>query len=99
MGLDNQGFILATLHRPYNTDDKQQLSKILTSFASIKLQLYCLHPRLDAQLKLHSLEIPSNICTTGPIDILICGINSIISINRLIRAAFKKRRTFYQNNV
>ena len=68
MGLDNQGFILATLHRPYNTDDKQQLSKILTSFASIKTPIILpVHPRLDAQLKLHSLEIPSNICTTGPI--------------------------------
>ena len=67
MGLDNQGFILATLHRPYNTDDKQQLSKILTSFASIKTPIILpVHPRLDAQLKLHSLEIPSNICTTGP---------------------------------
>ena len=44
-------FILATIHRPENTDDPGQLSLILESLASVDLPAHLLaHPRLMAKL-------------------------------------------------
>ncbi|MFK7757606.1 MAG: non-hydrolyzing UDP-N-acetylglucosamine 2-epimerase [Flavobacteriales bacterium] len=56
LGLDSSEFILATIHRPANTDDKKRLETLLTSLLSIatehKLKIVLpLHPRTKAKME------------------------------------------------
>ncbi|MER5418131.1 non-hydrolyzing UDP-N-acetylglucosamine 2-epimerase [Streptomyces virginiae] len=45
-GLKNNGFVLATLHRPENTDDEERLSVILDELSQVPLPVvFPLHPR------------------------------------------------------
>ncbi|WP_147918447.1 non-hydrolyzing UDP-N-acetylglucosamine 2-epimerase [Ruania zhangjianzhongii] len=50
-------FVLATIHRPENTDDPARLATVLTELAAIELPvLLPLHPRTRALLARHQLE-------------------------------------------
>ena len=46
LGLEQQGYLLATVHRPYNTDVAENLRSILTAFLEIEeLVIFPVHPR------------------------------------------------------
>jgi len=46
LGLKPKGYLLATVHRPYNTDVPENLRNILTAFAEIgELTIFPVHPR------------------------------------------------------
>ncbi|MFF9566436.1 non-hydrolyzing UDP-N-acetylglucosamine 2-epimerase [Streptomyces sp. NPDC014685] len=53
-----QPFLLATLHRPDNTDDPARLSAIVRSLAQLPLPVALLaHPRLVARAEEHGIEL------------------------------------------
>ncbi|MGW1430049.1 non-hydrolyzing UDP-N-acetylglucosamine 2-epimerase [Streptomyces sp. NPDC002431] len=58
-GIDpSQPFLLATLHRPDNTDDSARLSAIVESLARLPLPVALLaHPRLVARAEEHGIDL------------------------------------------
>ncbi|MGP3638510.1 UDP-N-acetylglucosamine 2-epimerase, partial [Streptomyces sp. 24-1644] len=58
-GIDpSQPFLLATLHRPDNTDDPARLSAIVESLAALPLPVALLaHPRLTARAEHHGIDL------------------------------------------
>jgi UDP-N-acetylglucosamine 2-epimerase (non-hydrolysing) len=58
-GIDpEQPFLLATLHRPDNTDDPERLSAIIESLAGLPLPVALLaHPRLVARAEEHGIKL------------------------------------------
>ncbi|GAA3050425.1 hypothetical protein GCM10020229_72380 [Kitasatospora albolonga] len=69
-GLDHGRFVLATIHRPENTDDAGRLSAILTQFAKLPLPvLFAAHPRTRAAAARHGLQADfDRLSPTGPLD-------------------------------
>ncbi|MDX3112111.1 non-hydrolyzing UDP-N-acetylglucosamine 2-epimerase [Streptomyces scabiei] len=58
-GIDpEQPFLLATIHRPDNTDDPERLAAIVDSLAGLPVPVALLaHPRLVARAKEHGIEL------------------------------------------
>jgi UDP-N-acetylglucosamine 2-epimerase len=60
MGLKRKSYLLATVHRPYNTDNYESLQNILSAFAEIEEPvIFPIHPRTRqkiAELGLHNFE-------------------------------------------
>jgi len=60
LGLKATEYLLATVHRPYNTDNPESLKNILSAFAEIEEQvIFPVHPRTRqkiAELGLHNFE-------------------------------------------
>ncbi len=55
--LINYPYYFATIHRPYNTDDKQQLKQILDAFNGLdKKVVFAIHPRTIARLQSFGLQ-------------------------------------------
>lgn len=69
--LNNEQFILATVHRPYNTDDPDQLQKIINSLSKINARVILpVHPRLRNKLEKFNVILPKNIHPTEPLGYL-----------------------------
>lgn len=69
--LQPKGFILATVHRAENTDDRNRLSAILAGFAaSSKPVVWPIHPRTRKRLADFDLEIPPSIKLMDPVGYL-----------------------------
>ena len=63
----NQTFMVATIHRPSNTDSNDNLAQILRGLEDDGRQIiWPLHPRLKS--KLHDLSLPSNVTVTRPLS-------------------------------
>lgn len=59
-------YVVATLHRPDNTDDRQRLEGILDALAGLPVQVALLaHPRLLAKAEHHGLEIERGAIRVG----------------------------------
>ncbi|MDN3351963.1 UDP-N-acetylglucosamine 2-epimerase (non-hydrolyzing) [Actinomadura sp. DC4] len=57
LGLTACGYVLATIHRPENTDDACVLATILSQLAALPLEVVLpLHPRTAAAVRRHGLE-------------------------------------------
>ncbi len=57
LGLQPKGYVLATLHRPYNTDVPQRLRNVLRAFADIGEQVVLpVHPRTRKQMTKFGLD-------------------------------------------
>jgi UDP-N-acetylglucosamine 2-epimerase len=57
LGLTPGAYLLATVHRPQNTDDPTALAAILSAFGDLKETLvFPAHPHTKAALKRHSLH-------------------------------------------
>lgn len=64
---DERGYVVATIHRPDNTDDRDRLSAILTSLAGLDRPVYlAAHPRLVARAKAFGLELRSGAIRVVP---------------------------------
>jgi len=71
LGLAPQGYVLATIHRAENTDDKQRLAAIFEGIAmSGQHVVLPLHPRTRARMALHGLEMPTNVLAINPVGYL-----------------------------
>ncbi|WP_422089410.1 non-hydrolyzing UDP-N-acetylglucosamine 2-epimerase [Tenacibaculum ovolyticum] len=66
-------FILSTIHRAENTNDKERLGNILTSLAKISEEesiILPLHPRTKKLLEEYGLSIPNSIICIEPVGYL-----------------------------
>lgn len=62
-----QPFVLATIHRPSNTDDIKNLESIIDAFASFDMPvLWPVHPRNKSLMS--SLKLPKNLYTIDPLS-------------------------------
>jgi UDP-GlcNAc3NAcA epimerase len=69
LSLRNKDFYLATIHRPYNTDEPKALQAALTALGSLgKTVVFPVHPRTRA--KLAGLTIAKNVKLTDPLGYL-----------------------------
>jgi UDP-GlcNAc3NAcA epimerase len=65
LGLTPKGYLLATIHRPYNTDVPENLSAILSAFGEIEEPvIFPVHPRTRA--KMASLGLDTNTPSHNP---------------------------------
>lgn len=72
--LNENGYVLVTLHRDYNVDLKENLTIILRTLEKINKKIkivFPLHPRTNKMIKLFKLEyFLKNLTVTGPVDYL-----------------------------
>lgn len=71
LGLQSRDYILATLHRAENTDDRQRLEMVLRCLAASGQRIILpLHPRTHARLTAFGLKMPAGIQVIAPIGYL-----------------------------
>jgi len=64
-------YYLATVHRPYNTDDPKKMRALLDAFARLeRAVVFPCHPRTVARLQQFSLAVPTNVMVVEPIGYL-----------------------------
>jgi UDP-N-acetylglucosamine 2-epimerase len=64
-------YLLATLHRPYNVDDRERLARIMNAFARIGEPIVLpRHPRLAQQLGETGIAVPANVLPIEPVGYL-----------------------------
>ena len=62
-------YVLATIHRPENTDDPARLTEIFTQLAAAPVPVILpLHPRTLHEIHDHQIPVPDTIRTLGPLD-------------------------------
>lgn len=67
LGLNSKEFYLATIHRPYNTDDPKCLTLVVDGLAGLsKKVVFPMHPRTRAKLSEFKIDIPSKIQVIEP---------------------------------
>ena len=67
LGLEPKKYLLATVHRPYNTDNPENLRDILAAFAEIEEPvIFPVHPRTRQKLADYGLLNPSTGLGTSP---------------------------------
>ncbi len=65
---EREPYVLATIHRNYNTDDEQRLRLVLACLGTVPLAvIFPLHPRTRAALKRFRLTPPSNVLLRDPV--------------------------------
>jgi len=71
LGLHERGYLLATLHRPYNVDSPERLRRILDGFAAARETVVLpQHPRLERRLEEAGVVVPGNVRLVGPVGYL-----------------------------
>lgn len=66
-----EAYYLATLHRPYNVDSKDQLSQIFAGYQQLERKIILsAHPRLRKNLDQFDIQIADNIQITPPLGYL-----------------------------
>lgn len=71
LGLAGNGYVLATIHRPANTDDRDALGGILTAFGRSRLPVvWPVHPRTRKRLADFGLPIPASVRPIDPVGYL-----------------------------
>lgn len=75
LGLAPQGYLLATVHRPYNTDAPEALRSIFAAFGDICQRRHQpvvlpLHPRTRRQLDAWGLQPPAGVRLVDPVGYL-----------------------------
>ena len=61
LGLSTRGYLLATLHRPYNTDVPENLKSILAAFLEIREPIvFSVHPRTRQKIDEFGLDNPQS---------------------------------------
>lgn len=81
LALQPQGYLLATVHRAENTDDKPKLLNILSAFAALNEPLiFPAHPRTSKILMETGYQPPENVKLIGPV-----GYFDIIALEKSAR--------------
>lgn len=71
LGVESGGYVLATLHRPYNVDDPARLGAILGALGESNAEVVLpRHPRLKDQLEKQGISVPGNVRLIEPIGFL-----------------------------
>jgi UDP-N-acetylglucosamine 2-epimerase len=71
VGIDPQGYILATVHRPGNTDDEKRLSSILAAFEAVgECIVFPVHPRTRKVLDRAGITLDSRVKMIEPVGYL-----------------------------
>jgi UDP-N-acetylglucosamine 2-epimerase len=71
LGLQNKRFSFLTLHRPYNVDDPEKLSKIIGQLGNLKgLVVFPVHPRTKGIIESNNVQIPQNFIIIKPLGYL-----------------------------
>lgn len=71
LGLNERGYLLATVHRAENTDDETRLRNILQAFAEIdEIIVFPVHPRTRNQLSTFHLPLSTNVQIIEPVGYL-----------------------------
>lgn len=69
--LETTNYLLATIHRAYNTDDPNVLGNILSAFSRVEeIILFPIHPRTIQAANSAKLKIPGNVKVIDPIGYL-----------------------------
>ena len=72
-GVREQGYAVATLHRPNNVDTPKALEEALEIFELVAHRypvLFSVHPRTTARLRKFGLKVPSGVHLLSPLDYL-----------------------------
>lgn len=73
LGLTHKGYLLATVHRPYNTDTPQRLRSILKAFVELgEPVVFPVHPRTRRRMAAMNVQLMerSNVQTIEPVGYL-----------------------------
>jgi UDP-N-acetylglucosamine 2-epimerase len=71
LGLKPQGYYVATIHRPANTDKLQNLAGILEAFAQLSAPVvFPVHPRTRKHVHQYGLEPSANVLLIEPVGYL-----------------------------
>jgi len=71
LGMNRREYFLATIHRPYNTDDPSVLAGILDALGTLPFPVVLpLHPRTKAKVADYGLEVDSSVRVIEPIGFL-----------------------------
>jgi UDP-N-acetylglucosamine 2-epimerase len=71
LGVVAGGYLLATLHRPYNVDSRDRMTRLLGAFARTGEPVVLpQHPRLARRLAEFALPVPKNVLLTEPVGYL-----------------------------
>ena len=69
--VNRNNYLLLTLHRPYNVDNRQNLFNILSVLSEIDAEIvFPVHPRTKKMIKEFSIQLNSNICLSDPVSYL-----------------------------
>jgi UDP-N-acetylglucosamine 2-epimerase len=64
-------YVLLTLHRAENTDDRERLAAIVAGFRNAPLRvIFPLHPRTQARLREFNIDLPPAVLATPPLGYL-----------------------------
>jgi UDP-GlcNAc3NAcA epimerase len=67
LSLQDTPYLLLTLHREANTDDKSRLENILDAVSAVQMPvIFPVHPRTKQRIQSFSMEIPENVHTIQP---------------------------------
>lgn len=71
LGLEGTPYFLATVHRPSNSDDRENLQAIFDAFRAIeKTIVFSVHPRTRGNLAKLEVQIPPNVRLVEPLGYL-----------------------------
>jgi UDP-GlcNAc3NAcA epimerase len=71
LGLQPGAYILATVHRQENTDDRGRLGRLISAFAASPFTVVLpLHPRTRKRLDEFRITLPTNVLSTQPLGYL-----------------------------
>ncbi len=71
LGIEPGGYLLATIHRPSNTDDPGNLSAIVSALNDVaETVIFPAHPRTQKALKHWGIHLNSNVRITEPVGYL-----------------------------
>jgi UDP-GlcNAc3NAcA epimerase len=70
-GVEPKGYVLLTVHRPSNTDDRERLESILQRLAAAAhAVVWPLHPRTRRRIVEFGLQVPHNVTVIDPVGYL-----------------------------
>jgi UDP-GlcNAc3NAcA epimerase len=71
LGLSPKEFVLATIHRAENTDDRKRVQQILAGLATSRLPIVLpIHPRFRKQMASFEVTVPENVIVIDPVGYL-----------------------------
>ncbi len=71
LNIKNDDYILLTLHRPYNVDNPDKLSKLLNLLSHIKTKIvFPIHPRTQKIISKYNIKAAKNIILIEPVGYL-----------------------------